>query len=107
MRTDRWSRSRGQAAPLALLWLFAATALVLGLVRVGVVVSDRAHAQAAADAVALAAAAAGEPAAASIAQANRVQLLAVREVGDDVVVQIQRRGVTATARARWVPGAIP
>lgn len=107
MRTDRWAEARGQAAPLALVCLIVATALALGLVRVGVAVTSRAHAQAAADAVALAAAAEGEPAAASIAEANHVTLVAVHAVGDDVVVEVQRRGVTATARARWVPGAIP
>lgn len=98
---------RGQVAPLALVALLLAGLLALGVARVGVAASSRASAQAAADAVALAGASDGRAAAADVAEANQATLVAFRQQGDDVEVTVERRGATATARARWDPAPIP
>jgi hypothetical protein len=94
-------------APLVLVAVLFAGLVVFGVGRIGHAATLRASAQAAADASALAGAADGRDAAASIAAENHADLVSFRQVGDDVVVTVRRRGATATARARWVPAAIP
>ena len=98
---------RGQVTPLVLVALLIATLLCVGLVRVGVAASQRAQAQAAADAVALAGASAGEPAARDVARSNDAEVVSFDDQHGVVEVVIERRGATATARARWDPAPIP
>jgi len=106
---DRPSRSgeRGQAAPLALIAILFAAVLGVGAVRVGEAAGRRASVQAAADASALAGAADGEGAASEVAAANGARILGYTQDGDDVHVTVERRGATASARARWQPAPIP
>ena len=99
--------SSGQVTPLVLVALLFAALLAAGVAHVGTAAAARASAQAAADASALAAAAAGEPAATEVAAANRASVVSYERVGDDVEVIVERGGVSATARARWAPVAIP
>ncbi len=68
---------------------------------------QRAEAQAAADAVALAGAASDRQGAAEVAEANDTELVRYDVDGDEVLVTVARAGVTARARARWVPAPIP
>lgn len=103
-------RRRARGAGGQVVPLLAALLLVTGLVGVGLVelaatASRRAAATAAADAAALAGAAEGRPAAAVVARENGARLLAYREVGADVTVTVERRGVRASARARWSGGS--
>lgn len=86
--------------------LFAAL-LAVGVTRLGGAAGQAAAAQASADAVALAGAADGEAAAAEVATANEARIVRFEQIGDDVRVTVERRGATATARARWQPVAIP
>ena len=98
---------RGQVTPLVLVALLFATLLALGVVRVGAAASSRSAAQATADAVALAGAADGRSAADAVAGANHATIVAFEAHGTDVRVTIERRGASATARARWDPVPIP
>ena len=98
---------RGQVAPLALVAVLFAALLAVGVLRVGDGAGRSAAAQAAADATALAGAAEGEAAATEVATANGARLVAFGQIDDDVQVTIERRGATATARARWHPAPIP
>ncbi|MCU1370061.1 MAG: hypothetical protein JWO77_1255 [Ilumatobacteraceae bacterium] len=98
---------RGQAAPLALMAVLFAALLAVGVVRVGDAAGRGAAAQASADASALAGAADGEEAAVEVATANQARVVRFEQVGDDVRVIVERRGATATARARWQPAPIP
>lgn len=98
---------QGQAAPLALVAVLLAALLTLGIARLGSAAGTAAMAQASADAVALAGAAEGEAAAGAVAAANEARLVRFEQVGDDVQVVVERRGATATARARWQPAPIP
>ncbi len=84
-----------------------AALLAVGITRVGVAAAHRASAQAAADAVALAAAADGPEAARAVARANQARVVVLAPQGHEISVTIERRGATATARARWQPLAIP
>ena len=86
--------------------LFAAL-LCLGVARVGSAAGSRASAQAAADAAALAGAAAGRARRPRAGRGQPRVVVAFGDDGADVVVTVERRGVTATARARWVPAPIP
>lgn len=106
-RSNRIRSQRGQAAPLALVALLFAALAAAGVARIGEAAARGAAAQATADAAALAGAAEGEAAAAEVAQANLGQLVRFEAEGDDVRVVIERRGASATARARWVPAPIP
>ena len=106
MRIDP-AAERGQVTPLILVALLFATLLAVGIAHVGAAASQRAAAQTAADAAALAGAAEGEDAALAVAKANGAELEAFEQRGGDVVVRIERRGATATARARWQPLTIP
>ncbi len=105
--TDLRSGQRGQAAPLALVALLFAALVAAGVARVGDAAARGAAVQAAADAAALAGAADGAAAADEVARANGARVLEFEQLGDDVRVVVQRRGGTATARARWVPAPIP
>ncbi len=87
--------------PVVAVALVLAAALGFGLSRVAVAATLRAAAEATADGAALAGAADGRPAAQEVAAANGATLLAYTEDGLDVVVEIERRGVRASARARW------
>lgn len=98
---------RGQVAPLALVAVLFTALVAVGVLRVGDGAGRSAAAQAAADATALAGAAEGEAAATEVAAANGARLVAYGQLDDDVQVTIERRGVTATARARWHPAPIP
>ncbi len=98
---------RGQAAPLALVALLFAALLAVGVTRLGAAAGIAAYAQASADAVALAGAADGQEAAAEVAAANDARIVRFERLGDDVRVMVERRGATATARARWEPAPIP
>jgi len=77
----------------------AAALLAVGLAIAGGTVVGRSRAQAAADAAALAGVSGGRSAAAALAAANGGSLVAFRELGDDVVVQVVVDGVSASARA--------
>lgn len=103
----RLRSQRGQVAPLALVAVLFAALLAVGVLRVGDGAGRSAAAQAAADATALAGAAEGEAAATEVAAANGARLVAYGQLDDDVQVTIERRGATATARARWHPAPIP
>lgn len=105
--TERSRGERGQAAPLALIALLFAALVGVGLVRVGAAGGLRASAQAAADATALAGASQGEAAAVEVATANGATIVSYRQQGTDVHIRLERRGATATARARWQPAPIP
>ncbi len=98
---------QGQAAPLALVAILFAALLGVGVVRVGEASGRVASAQAAADASALAGAADGEAAASEVAVANDARIVTFTHEGDDVRVTVERRGATASARARWQPAPIP
>jgi hypothetical protein len=108
-RRDRTPRAgeRGQAAPLALITILFAALFAAGVVRVGDAAGRGASAQAAADAAALAGAAQGPGAAAEVATANDARVVGFAQDGDDVRLTVERRGATATARARWQPAPIP
>ena len=97
----------GQAAPLVLMALLFATLLAVGVVRVGDGAGRAASAQAAADAAALAGAADGQEAASEVAAANGARVVRFEQLGDDVRITVERRGASATARARWQPAPIP
>jgi hypothetical protein len=86
--------------------LFAALVAV-GIARVGAAAAVRSSAQAAADASALAGAADGDAAAEQAATANDATVVRIDHDGSDVCVTVERRGVTATARAQWQPAPIP
>jgi Flp pilus assembly protein TadG len=105
--TDPHQGQRGQATLLALVAIAFAALLVVGLASLGQAAAQRAGAQAAADAVALAGAARGEGDAEAIAEANAASIVTYRETSTDVVVTVERAGVRASARARWVPTPIP
>lgn len=92
---------QGQVVPVLAVALVIAAALGFGLARVGAAATLEAQAEAAADGAALAGAAQGRPAAEEVAAANGAIVIAYVEQGLDVVVEIERRGVRATARARW------
>jgi hypothetical protein len=81
--------------------------IAAGLARIAVAGAQRGLAQAAADAAALAGAAEGPDAARAIAAANGATIRSYREVDGDVVVEVERRGVTAHARARWQADEAP
>jgi hypothetical protein len=100
-------REQGQVAPLALVALLFAAVLAVGVVRVGDAAGRAASAQASADAAALAGAADGRGAAVEVASANGAQVVSFAQIGDDVRVTVERRGATATARARWLAAPIP
>lgn len=88
--------------------LVLAGVLGAGLVHLGAAASRRAAAQAAADAAALAGAADGPSAARRVAADNGARMVSYQVIGADVVATVDRRGVTASARARWdaqPPGA--
>lgn len=89
----------GQTVPLVLMVLVLAVAVALGLVQLSRRVAERAAAGHAADAAALAGAADGRAAAASIAQANHAILVAFRQEGDVVEVEVRRGSARAVARA--------
>jgi len=98
----RLTGERGQAVPLVLMVLMFAVAVALGLLHVCRTVAERAAAGHAADAAALAGAVDGRAAAAAIAQANDAVLVAFRQEGDVVEVEVRRGGAQATARAELV-----
>jgi len=81
--------------------LVLAGLVAVGLVEVAGAASRRAAAEAAADATALAGAADGADAARRVALANGARVVAYDETGGDVAVTVLRRGVRASARARW------
>lgn len=100
---DNDRRQRGQIVPLLAVALVLFGVVALGLVRLSATVTHRSSAQAAADAAALAGAVDGPDAAREVADANDAQVVAYAQDGVDVQVTVERRGVRATARARWEP----
>lgn len=94
---------QGQVVPLMAVALVLFGLVALGLVRLAVTVTHRSAAQAAADATALAGAVDGADAAREVAEANDAQVVTYIDDGGEVQVTIERRGVRATARARWEP----
>lgn len=98
---DRSADQRGQVVPLLAVALVLFGLLALGLVRVSTTVTHRSAAQAAADAAALAGVADGRDAATEVAEANDAEMIAYVDDGGEVQVTVERRGVRATARARW------
>lgn len=94
---------RGQVVPLMAVALVLFGVVALGLVRLATTVTHHSAAQAAADATALAGAVDGPDAAREVAQANEAQVIAYIDEGGEVQVTVERRGVRATARARWEP----
>ena len=92
---------RGQTVPLLVLLVALAGLVAVGLVEVAGAAARRASAEAAADATALAGAADGPDAARRVATANGARVVVYNETGVDVAVTVVRRGVRASARARW------
>ena len=92
---------------LVLVALALTVAVLVGTVGLAGVVTDRARAAAAADAAALAAAARGPEAAQQVAGDDHAVLVALERSGDEVRATVRVGRATATARARWVPVAIP
>ena len=92
---------------MVLVILVFAALCAAGLVRVALAVEARAEAQAAADASALAGAASDRQGAEEVADANDAELVSFESSGDEVLVTVSRLGVTARARARWLPAPIP
>lgn len=98
------SRSEaGQVVPVVAVAMLLAGLIGLGVARLAATSADRSAAQAAADAAALAGAARGPDAARRVAAANGARVVAYREHGVDVVVEVVRQGHRARARARWTP----
>lgn len=97
--------ARGQVVPLMAVVLLLAAGLAVGVVHVAGAAGRRAAASAAADAAALAGAADGRAAAEAVAAANDARLVAYRQEGTEVEVEVVRADVRATARARWEPVA--
>ncbi len=95
--------SGGQAVPILAVALLLAALVGVGLAHVAAAASQRAAAQAAADATALAGAEEGREAAVEVARANGAELVHFVQDHIDVEVTISRSGITATARARWLP----
>ncbi|WP_426570681.1 pilus assembly protein TadG-related protein [Aquihabitans sp. McL0605] len=100
-------QERGQVAPLVLVAVLFAALLSLGVARIGTAAGSRASAQAAADAAALAGATQGRGAASALATVNQATLVTFHDDDGGVAVTIERAGLTASARARWVPTPIP
>ncbi|MEO6987061.1 MAG: pilus assembly protein TadG-related protein [Aquihabitans sp.] len=94
---------RGQVVPLLAVALVLFGAVALGLVQLSATVAHRSAAQATADASALAGAVDGRQAAQEIAMANDARMVDYIDDGGEVQVTVERRGVRATARARWEP----
>lgn len=92
---------RGQVVPLLAVTLVLFGLVALGLVRVSATVIHRSAAQAAADATALAGVLDGPDAAREVAAANDAQVVTYVPDGIELQVTVERRGVRATARARW------
>jgi hypothetical protein len=105
--TDRHRGQRGQATLLALVAIAFAALAMVGVASLGRAAALRAGAQAAADATALAGATAGEADAADVAAANGAEVVRYRTTATDVEVTVERDGLRATARARWLPTPIP
>lgn len=103
-QSDGCRGTKGQVLPLVLVAVLLAGVAGLGLIRVAVASSRRSAVQAAADAAALAGAAEGEDAARRLAAANGGEVVSYWADGLEVEVVVRRRGVTATARARWSTG---
>lgn len=95
---------RGSVIPLWALVLVAVAGLCVGMGRLGSQVALAARVSAAADAAALAGAAEGEEAARALAEANGAELVAWRDEGDEVQVEVALGGATARARAAASPG---
>jgi hypothetical protein len=86
---------------VALVIVFAMV-LAVAVVKLAVDATERAQAENTADAVALAGAAGDETAARSVAIANEATLLSFTREGDVVLVEVQRHGHRAAARAEAV-----
>ena len=92
---------RGQVVPILAVVLVLAGILAIGLVHVAVAASQKGSAEAAAEAAALAGAAEGPGAARQVASENDARVVNFVTLDADVVVTVVRRGIRATARARW------
>lgn len=90
---------RGQALPLLLVLLVAATGAAVLVAEIGVAMAERTRAQTAADAAALAGAVEGARAAERIATANGATLLGYRDLGDVVEVEVRHQRARAVAAA--------
>jgi hypothetical protein len=95
----------GQAVPLLLGVLVVGLVLTVAVSRVAIGAVDAARARTAADAAALAGAQSGRAAAAVAAAENGGHLLTYRQVGQDVIVEVEVGVARATARATLV--AVP
>lgn len=100
---EKGPSQRGQVVPLLAVALVLFGVVALGVVRLSVAVTQRSAAQAAADATALAGAVDGPDAADEVAAANAARVVSYIDDGGEVQVTVERRGVRATARARWEP----
>ncbi len=106
-RKGEYHDQRGQVVPILAVVLVLAGILAFGLVHVAVAASQKASAEAAAEAAALAGAAEGPGAARSVARENGARVVGYVTLDVDVLVTVVRRGIQATARARWVPLTSP
>jgi hypothetical protein len=96
------NRERGQVMPLVALLLVFCVAVALVVVHLSAAVVERSRAVGAADAAALAGAVADRAAAETVARANGATLVRFERQDDVVVVEVQRGGRRATARAEAV-----
>ena len=87
----------------ALATLVVAAMVLVGFGRLGEAVVDQARAQSVADSVALAAIEHGTDRAEHIAAANHASIAAIRNLGDDVLVDVTVGDRSAEARASAAP----
>lgn len=96
-------RDRGQAVVLVLAVVTVVVVMLVAVAQFGTRLVAREQAQVVADAAALAGVVAGRAAAERMAVANGGVLRSFQSVGDEVVVEVEVKGETATARATRAP----
>jgi hypothetical protein len=100
METRARQHDSGQATALVLALVALAVVVLLALAPLAQGAAQRAQARAAADAAALAGAAEGERAAREVAAANGARLIDWRAAGTDVWVAVELGDARAAAKAR-------
>jgi hypothetical protein len=93
----------GQAVMLVLAVAALLAVMAMATARFAARIVAIEQAQVAADAAALAGVARGQGAAEALAARNDGMLVSFRQVGDDVIVTVEVRGASATARASRAP----
>ena len=96
-------RDRGQAVVLVLALVAVLVVMLVAVAQFGARLVAREQAQVVADAAALAGVVGGQGEAERMAIANGGVLMSFQSVGDEVVVEVEVEGETATARATRAP----